>query len=281
MLLLFDNQADGAILSGPPSLLPLSNMQNQQLEYVWRSADTAPENTTFNVNLPDVIPLRAVILARTNATTACRIRYQAFRDPERTDLAYDSGWLQFAARATWGTIPWGAKNWYTGFVEQEDPDRAPDLVHILPQTGVSQRYWRVEVDDDGNDDGFFEASRLLMCRAFEPSINMSFGSNGFSFEDRSIRQQKLNGGEIRRRRVNPRVASFGIDYLPDDEAFDEWYFAWMRSGFTGEVYYIPNAGLTGLQLQREAFLATISQADPIVRNTFGRASIGATVKEII
>lgn len=281
MLILFENQADGALVTGPASALPLANLQSQRLEFVWRSIDADTDNTKFEVVLSDVVSMRALVLARTNATTACSVRYRAFQDAAHTILVYDSGWLQFAARAPWGTIPWGAKNWYTGFVEKDDPDRAADLIHILPPAGISQRYWTVEIDDVGNQDGFFQAARLMMCRAFAPSINMSYDSNGLWFEDHSIRMPTLNGGELIRRRVNPRMSRFAIDYLPEDEAFADWYFTWMRTGFAGEIYYIPDANLTGLQLQREAFLATLSTADPIVRNVPARASVGATVKEII
>lgn len=281
LLLLYDNQADIGFVTGPASTLPLSNLQNSELARVWRSVDTDPVNTTFNVTLPEPTALRAVILSRTNATTAARTRYRAYGDSDRTLLVYDSGWLQFATRAPFGSLPWGALNLWTGFVAQDDPDRPPDLVHLLPSAGVSQRFWTIEIDDSENPNGFFEASRLLMSRAFAPSINYGYGRNSLAFEDNTVRRPILSGGETALRRINPRVTSFGIDYLPDEEAFGSFYDAWRRSGFDRDVYFIPDSEMTGLDLQRRAFLATISQADPIVQAAFGHSSVGVTVKERI
>lgn len=281
LLLLYDNQADAGFVTGPASALPLTNLQNSELARVWRSADLDTENTKFNVTLPSIVLLRALILARTNATTAARTRYRAYNDADRTDMAYDSGWLQFAARALFGTLAWGDPELWTGFVAQDDPDRPPDLVHLLPQSGVAQRYWTIEVDDADNADGFFEASRLMMCRAFAPSINYAYGRNGLAFIDNTVRRPMLSGGKNTLRRINPRTETFGIDYLPDSEAFGGFYDALRRSGFDRDVYFIPDSDMAGIDLQRRAFLGTITQADAITQATFGHSAIGVTVEERI
>lgn len=281
LLALYDNLADTGAINGPASLMPLSNMQDTRLERVWRSASDDPENTRFDITLPDIVTMRAIVLARTNATTAVKLRFVSYLDQSREVINYDSGIIEAGTRAPFGSIPWGSPNWWTGYQPPDDPDRPPDLIHILPGAGLARKYWSVEIIDQGNPEGFVEVSRLIMARGFAPSINYSYGSNGFSFEDNSPRQKTLNGAELIRRRVNPRVMQFAIDYLPEDEAFSTFYDFWRRSGFDREVYVIPDTDLVGIQLQRRSFLGTITQASSIAQNVFDQASVGCTIKERI
>jgi hypothetical protein len=199
---------------------------------------------------------------------------------EFSSVNYDSGWVQSSVRAVFGTLPWGSPYLWSGFEPQDDPDRGSFIVHVLP-VAVGQLYWSFEIDDRGNPDGYVEASRLLMSRAVEPSINYGYGNNGLTFQDNSLRQPTLSGGETVWRRVNPRVFSCSFDHLPEAEAFAAFYDLMRHSGYDREVFVIPDPAATGLELQRRSFLGTFSQMSPLTQAAFQHASTGFTIKERI
>ncbi|MDF2797507.1 MAG: hypothetical protein K0R85_251 [Devosia sp.] len=205
---------------------------------------------------------------------------------EYSTISYDSGWVQSSARAAFGSLPWGSPFLWSGFQPPDDPDRGSFIVHVLPAP-VAQIFWTVEIDDRGNPDGFIEASRLLMCRSVQPSINYQLGQNGLSFEDNALRARTLAGGEQIWRRVNPRVFQFGFDYLPEPEAFqsgsgaNDFYDLMRHAGFDREVFVIPDPNADGLELQRRSFLGTFSQMNPLSQVAYGYAAAGFTIKERI
>lgn len=278
-MMLYDDQAASGSVVGPASAMPLTNLQSDRLERVWRSLSDDPANTKFDVSLPDIIAMRAVIIGPTNLTTAHKYRLRAFSDALRTTTIYDSDWVQSSVRAVFGTLPWRSPYLWTGYQPQDDPDRGAFIIHVLPSI-VAQLYWSVEIDDRGNPAGYVEASRLLMCRAVSPSINYKYGGN-LGFQDNSLRQPTLAGGEATWRRVNPRIFNCGFDYLPEAEAFSDFYDLMRHTGFDREVFIIPDPDAGGLELQRRSFLGTFSQMDPLTQAAFGHVGTGFTIKERI
>ncbi|WP_173087388.1 hypothetical protein [Devosia sp. 1635] len=280
IMLLYDNQSDIGSVTGPASALPVANLQIDTLEQVWRSASDDPSDTRFDVALPEVVAMKAIVVGPTNLTTANRYRVRAFPDASRSNAFYDSGWEQSAVRATFGSLPWGSPYLWSGYQPPDDPDRGTFIIHVLPYA-VAQLFWTIEIDDEGNPDGFIEASRLLMCRTVEPSINYQVGQNGLAFEDNSKRSRTLGGGEQIWRRINPRVFQFGFDYLPESEAFNDFYDLMRHTGYDREVFVIPDPDASALEMQRRSFLGTFSQMNPLSQVAFGYAAAGFTIKERI
>lgn len=279
IMVLYDNQSDAGSVTGPASALPLSNMQSERLARKWRSASDDPADTRFDVVLPDIVAMRAIVLGPTNLTTAHSYRIRAYSNADHSTMVYDSEWVLSQTRAVFGTLPWGSPYLWSGFQPPDDPERGTFIIHIMP-VAIGQLYWSVEINDEGNPDGYVEVSRLLMCQSVSPSINYSFGA-GLTFEDNSIRARTLSGGEQVWRRVNPRIFQFGFDYLPEDEAFLNFYDLMRHSGFDREVFVIPDLEETGLFLQRRSFLGTFRQMDPLQQAAFGHAATGFTIKERI
>lgn len=278
-MIIYDDQASIGSVTGPSSLLPLSNLQSTRLERVWRSITDEPADTKFDIVLPDVIPMRAVVLGPTNLSTAHKYRLRAYSDSTHLTMIYDSDWVQSSVRAEFGTLPWGSPYLWTGFQPPDDPDRGAFIVHILPVV-VSQLYWSFEIDDLGNLDGYVEASRLIMGRAVRPSIGYAYGGNQ-AFQDNSLRQPTLDGGETTWRRVNARVTQVAFDYVPEAEAFTDFYDLFRDAGYDRDVFWIPDDELTGLELQRRAYLGTFTQMDPLTQAVVGRVGTGFTIKERI
>ena len=68
--------------------------------------------------------------------------------------------------------------------------------------------------------------------------------------------------------------------LPELEAYTRAYDLIQQAGYDKEVFIIPDPE-DSTNMQRRAFLATITQADPISQALVSRASFGFTVEEIV
>jgi hypothetical protein len=57
--------------------------------------------------------------------------------------------------------------------------------HLVCFPGVSYRYWRLELSDPGNPDGYLRAAQLFLGRYLEPAVNFIYGSERSTIYNRS------------------------------------------------------------------------------------------------
>lgn len=288
MLILFDDRAVTGALSGGSweAALPLSNMQTPRLHHVARSTDLELASTQFVLTMPSVeFGFRAVIAGPTNLTTAHKYRVRAYDDAALSSLAYDSGWVQDFTRATFGTLPWGHPNLWTGFLPADDPDRGVWIIHLIDPvaepSGVPERIWKLEIDDQSNADGFVQLGRLFMGRPWQPSINFAPGRNGLHLIDNSRSVRALSGAKDRRGGVNPRVFRFGFDEqgLAEAELYDDAFRLMRDAGFTGQVFVIPDPDADRVTLGRRSMLGTLSQPATLLQAGGGVGSAEFEIEE--
>lgn len=281
ILLLYDNQADIASLSGGHWLpaLPLANLKSRPLHRVARSVDLDLTSTRFNIDMVSPYEARAICVGPGNLSSGYSYRFTVYSDIERTDLVFDSGWSVGAPRAAWNTLNWTDPAFWTGLLPWADNERSPWIIHVFAEPVIGQ-YWTLEIDDTSNADGHVQLGRLFMGKAWQPSINYGYGNNGLSFRDNSIRAQTLSGGEKSWRRLNPRIFQFGFDYLPEAEMYGAGYDFQRAVGFDGEVFVIPDPA--GAQfLHKRSFLANVTRLDALSQAIFAHGSTAFELKEII
>lgn len=281
MLMLFEPKSDTATLSWGSwrTTLPLNNMLTERLARVARSTDATVESTRFRVTLSGDLSFQALVLAGANVTTDVKWRIRSYTDGDFDTVDYDSDWVQpFVGLSE--DLEWGDPNWWLRRVPFDDEERRINLIHIFPSTPTARQHWSFEIDDTTNPAGVIDIGRLFMPLAWEPSINYGYGDNGLTFEDNSLRSTTLGGGEDSWRRLNPRIFRFGIDYLPELEAFRRAYPMMRVAGFDGEVFIIPDKDDAEF-MQMRSFLGRIRQMDGISQAAFELAGTSFEIKEII
>lgn len=251
-LLAFDNQADTAVLSGGswvPSL-PLTNLQNEVQGRVARSTDASESSTWFDVDMQRLRMVRAIAIPAHNLSLQSAFRIRGGSDPDFTTNAFDSGETDvWPTIYPFGTVPFGADNWWGGKpTERDRRGLNPTLVYLLPQS-TNVRLIRVEFFDEGNADGYVQAGRLFIADGWQPSINVTVGNLGHSWEDPSLITPAISGTEYKDRRAKRRVARFAFEFLTEAEAMQA--FDIMRvCGTTEEVLYIHDPDDTTHSLRR-------------------------------
>lgn len=199
MLFFYDNKsdADGVVLSAGTWALPLTNLKDPRPSKKARSADASGTATRFNVDLVAEFAFHGLALTNTNCSAAAQYRITWLSDDIGTAIA-DTGWLSIAGYPA------------------DDPDGVGASIFHLFDEPVSARYWRFEIADEANADGFVEIGRLCMMDCWVTPLN--FGTdNSEGANANTPRQNSLGGVGYFNRRKPARFFNFAFAYLPADQ----------------------------------------------------------------
>ncbi|WP_306603940.1 hypothetical protein [Azonexus sp.] len=254
------NYIDEAVLTGGAWMgtLPLSNVQNRRLSRVARSANALAASTKFDIALSKARRVRCLALIVHNLSVSSTVRVLADDEASFATPLYDSG-----AVAMWpsGTISddlleWEDDNFWLATVSQEAVAgyQAP-FIHLLP-AAIPARYWRVEINDTANPDGWVHIGRVYIADAWTPDYNLEYG-NDLSFEDVSAVETSLASEEFFEARRKRRKFRFNLPRLSINEGYQQALDLERRAGTTGEVLVVadPDDVQNGV---RRNFLGRIS-----------------------
>lgn len=283
LTILSEPVSDSATLSGGDWLeeLPLGNMQvPAKYHVVARSTSADPADTWFNINLGGPDNVRAIVVLG-NFTTAASMTLTKFADAGFTTPQWTTTTLPLYPAAPFGTIPFGAAWWYAGIRPWPNPERMAHFQIVLPESTGGQ-FWRIEISDEVNPDGFIDIGRLFMAGdgVWIPQFNYEPENNQFGIRDNSLKSSTLAGGMRIWRRVNPRYFSFSVKHQDDANVFGPSWRLMDWAGYDREVFVIPQPSDTD-HLQQRSFFARISQASPLVQAVCQRGHIAFELSEII
>ena len=138
--------------------MPASNLLRDQPWDIWRTSDLA--NMSLIVDLGSVKGIGLVWLGFTNSSSTGQFRVRGATSEANLTASpgYDSGLLDI----------WE----YTDMEERGFESFHATL--ILPSIQNFQ-WWRVDVTDNANVDGYFQAGRLIISEIWTPSRGIQFG----------------------------------------------------------------------------------------------------------
>lgn len=277
------NRIDTATLSGGSWLgtLPLSNLKDRRLSKLARSTDDSTTNTKFTMDFGTARSVGVVALIAHNLSSTSTVRIYGDDASDFTTPVYDSGNIE-----VWpsGVIPqelleWEDDNFWLGTVSQEAVAgfNAP-FVHI-PSSAQVLRYWKVEITDTSNPDGYVHIGRVFIGSAWRPTIGRSYGAS-ISYEDTSVIEASLSGEEffdVRRRR---RTHNFELGFLSQTEAYDRVLDLQRIQGVTGEVLIIPDITDTVNQA-KVSFLGRLKNLSAVQTNNPDVFTCNLEIQEVI
>jgi len=91
--------------------------------------------------------------------------------------------------------------------------------HVLPSVQTF-RYWRIDLVDVGNTDGYLQAGRLYIANPWEPSRGKGFQWNPPGILPRSTSAQSMGGQTYLNEKPPRTVASLTIRMTDEDDAFE-------------------------------------------------------------
>lgn len=284
IFLAWQNRTDEGILAGGSWLsnLPLTHLQNRQVQKVSRSNGVTAGATKFDIDLGQARSIGVVGLVVHNISVAGVVRITASDSAAFTTLYYDSG-----AVAAWpsGVIPsdlleWEDDNFWLGTLSQQ-ARAGYQSPYILKLPSVqNMRYWRVEIVDTSNSDGYVQIGRLFMARGWTPYVNYSYGSS-LGFQDPTPVDTSLSGAEYFDIRSKYRVMNFTLPYITDTEAYSYALELQRLAGVSGEILVMPDGGASLSTQPQRSFVGRLRQVGTIKQPNPTAYSVDFEVKELL
>lgn len=199
-----------------------------------------------------------------------------------TGITFEGGWED-----VWpaGVIPqdlleWEDDNFWLGTLSQQA--RAGfQSPYILKLPSVQNfRYWRVEIADVDNSDGYVQIGRLFMARGWTPSINYTYGAS-LGYQDPTPVETSLSGAEYFDIRSKFRVMNFDLDYISDTEAYNYALDLQRVAGISGEVLVMPDGGEDAGQQPLRSFVGRLRQIGAVTQPKPTAFSVKFEVKELL
>lgn len=146
-------------------------------------------------------------------------------------------------------------------------------------TTQTYRYWKLEIDDTGNADGYFQAGRLYLSKAFIPNTNASYGfAEGYL--DRSRNQRTISGGLSSVSRTPLRTVQWDLEFGSESEMYGTLRDIDLTRGVSKDVLLIPDIDDTSY-FQKRYVYGIMDELTPIVIRFYNVYQKSYKVTEII
>lgn len=241
----------------------LPNLAFAPLAQRWVSISLSAVDCRFTFQAYGTVA--ALVLAHHNLTLSAQVRLQASNVAGFGSLVYDSGWLN--------AYP-------TGTTDASRAGQRQHFWHVLT-AATSATYWRLQITDAANPDGYIAVGRLMMAAgAWQPSINMQAGAS-IGWENGQEVQQALTGAEWFVDKEARKVARFTIAYLPTDEALrNPFTMGRLASTYRRELLFIYDSA-DGEHSQRRQIWGRLRTLGPLEEPYVNGLSAAFEVSELL
>lgn len=207
--------------SSAVTTLPAINLQTMPPKQKWRASGMT-EYITIDFGSGGSLACTGLALIGHNLTSAATLR---LRGKATSDVTV-SPTVDTTALSAWPATGVPADTYW------------PQYFSWLSWTsGGALRYWRLDIADGANPDGYVEAGRLMLGAYWQPTINFDLGGTPLGRDQRDV-QTVTDYGEIftdRRQRSAARRASLQISAADKREVLDGVQEVQRLRGMHGDV----------------------------------------------
>lgn len=227
---------------------------------VWRATDLNNAYVTIDFGSAKEINLIALLFTNASSAATWRVRAAATEADVTASPAYDSG-----SNTLWPTT--GLDDW--------------DTVNAILFLSTSQtyRYWRIDVSDTGNSDGYIEAGRLYMANAWQSTRGQAFGWS-IGWEDESPKPQAIGGQTYPVRRTPRRILNMSINFLQETEIYNNAFQIDRLRGQARDILFIVDPDKSA-RLQDQTVYGLVQEFAPVVNPTFNIFEKRYRVEELL
>lgn len=287
----YDDLIQTALLSGGNwvSSLPLTNIQDGDVQTVARSATAQASDTVIIADFGKIQQVGIVVIGPCNITSGATYRIRSFIAADHSVTLYDSGSLtvsgiivDWSNTNTW--LEWEDQNFWTGIGESEVSDLPLFIVTVIPTSHLSEtnaQFWQININDADNIDGHIDIGRIFVGPAYRPTLNYAPSDNEFSIEWLTDVSESLSGSRYFWRRGFRRKLRLSWPQLPDSELFGTWFKIGFHSGLNEQIFIVPEENDDAPTMRKRAFLATFKQTPPLAQAQAGYGSTLLDVEEVI
>lgn len=284
LIILYENFADSGIISGGSwlSALPLTNLQDNDVQRVARSTNATAASTKFTANLGRERAVDGIAFGPHNMSPGSTWRARAYSDAALTTLVYDTGVqtiigdvIDWSSSVNW--LEWEDPGFWYGLLETLD--ELPQFAFHIAAQAQNAQYWLIEVFDTANADGSIDIGRLMIGKAFRPSINYG-EDNALSLIPLTDMEESLGGLRTYWERGQRRAYRCAFGWLDEDEIFGDVFRMMLRAGISRQVFVVPDPDDAEFG-SRRSFLATFKQLNPIQQLLIARGTTAVDLEEVL
>ena len=259
-------KVEGGIVTGYGTLaasLPAANLQTLQPGEVARWTSLA--TIAADIDLVAAAAVNVVALGPHNGTSAATWRVRGATSQANLTAApgYDSG----------SGSMWPATGRPSGY----DGVKLWSLLYL--SAAQSFRWWRFDVADAANPDGYFEAGRWIVDAAWQPAKNLRYGW-GVGWDDPSEIVRAIGGQAWPVPRSRARVLEFTLGSMSEDEMMANAYEIARKRGKAKDVLVARDPAAT-THLHRQMIYGLMAELPPLVNRTFNLYETGYRLEELI
>lgn len=168
---------------------------------------------------------------------------------------------------------------YLAATTAEARDGLRNTPTIIPTSPQTYRYWRIDIDDDTNTDGYIELGRVFMGSLWQPGINMVYGAS-LHYEPRDQVSETRSGAEYFDELNGYRVARFRLQAATEGEAVLTLMRMQRQLGSSGELFFVWDDDDTTYAPER-TFLGRMRALSPITAARWSEFEAEFDIKELL
>ncbi len=282
ILLGYPNRLPAANLSGGSwrSSLPLDNLKDRRTLKLARSTNLLATSTTFDIDLTQARNIRVFALRRHNLTRDANFRLIGASSSTFADAEYDSGTIPVFGRVFDSlSLQWEDANFWTGQVAQEDVDQFVSIfLHVLPQL-FQLRYWRVEITDTTNSDGYVDIGACFLSDTFVPEVNYDYGGS-IRNRSRTNVAESQSGVDFFDVRDQKRETRFTLSNMSINEGYQRAFDLTRQLDVNGEILVSLDPE-DDINLTRSSFVGRLTDPGALARSRFQTSSMTFNIQEVL
>lgn len=229
----------------------MSNLQNFQPGKVWR-VTSGLDKVWVVLDLGTAIAVNLVGLLATNVSSASTLRVMADATLSTVQGASPSGPFDYDS----GTVNATPKrdlpsNW------------GPGPVLHFPSSAQTYRYWRIELHDPGNSDGYVQAGRGIIDAAWQPARNVQHGWS-WRISDESPRVSSISGQTFVDVRPKRRFQEGDLKFLDASDIYNSGAELIRALGTSRDALLVSDPSSTGLRLAQQTIHGLLEELEPVV-----------------
>lgn len=260
--------------------LPITNVQDSDVSNVARTPNLDTANTKFFVDLGESTYSNMIALINTNASTSAQVRIQGSTTAGFSTVEFDTGWTDFFD--PWYstlTLHWEDANWWTGRPTDEQLEGYKRSHYVFLENLEVFQYLSVEFDDPDNTDLYFEVGRAWCGPYWLFDKNPVYGLQ-IGFEPRTLVDKTLAGVAKYDERDSTRFLTMQLDFMEEDEAFEEAYELIRKVGIDKEI--IVSLEPDNLKNKfRQTFHGRFRELDPLEKSAYGLHGMAFALEELV
>lgn len=264
--LCYPNRIELASLSSPTAFaaeLPITNLQDPVFNHWARRVGVDPLQINGTFSKQYFLGCLAIAAHNLSGAATWRARlYSTTADVgSNTNVVYDSSIQRvWPSLYTFGQIPWGFDNWWSGGARDEDRGNFTPL-SVAVTDSVLARGFTIDIEDADNPDGYLQVGRVMVSDLWQPTYNYSFGSEqGYDF--RADSESALDDTEYIERISSRRLLNFTLEGMAQADAQGRSFDVMRMLGTDGELLVLPNQD-SGIYQSQQTFIGRLQQINPL------------------